>query len=71
MTTERQSPSETLIKALEEIDGAEDVVIVWRKKDESGKDIIDWSINNAPLWRVFGLIETAKAEMLADEMGED
>ena len=64
----RLSPSDTLMAALEQVEGAEDVIIIWRKKDENGKDMVDWSINDTPFWRVLGLIETAKAEMIMDEM---
>ena len=62
--TIRENPSETLMRALEEIEGVEDVVILWRKKDEDGKDRVEWSINDAPWWRVMGLMEMAKAEMI-------
>lgn len=71
MATERLTPSETLMKALEEIEGAEDVIIVWRKKDADGKDMVEWSINDAPTWRVLGLIETAKAEIIVELAGEE
>lgn len=71
MPVERQSPSETLMKALEDIEGAEDVIIVYRRKNEDGKDEVLWSINDAPLWRVLGLVETAKLEMIHSLIEED
>lgn len=68
---ERCSPSDTLVNALEQIEGAEDVIIVWRKKDVNGVDEIGWAINDAPFWRVLGLIETAKIEMANDLSGNE
>lgn len=67
----RLSPSETLMAALERIDGAEDVVIIWRKKNDQGKDDVDWSINDAPFWRVLGLMEAAKVDMSNELREED
>ncbi len=66
----RETPSETLMRALEDIENAEDVVILWRKKDEDGEDRIEWSINDAPWWRVMGLMEMAKAEMIIQSTQE-
>ena len=71
MSKNRLSPSDTLMKALEEIDGAEDVIIIWRKKGDDGRDVVEWSINDSPFWRVMGLIETAKAELIIDECGPE
>ena len=66
MAKVRLSPSETLMQALEEIEGVEDVIIIWRGVNEHGETEVSWRINDVPRWRVLGLIECAKLEMAVE-----
>jgi hypothetical protein len=71
MSSDLRTPTDVLISAMEDIQDAEDLLIVWREKDEEGLDLINWRISHMPIWRGLGLMETAKLEMVKDILSED
>lgn len=71
MSSDLRTPTDVLISAMEDIQDAEDLLIVWREKDEEGLDLINWRISHMPIWSGLGLMETAKLEMVKDILSED
>ena len=59
-----ETPTEVLIDAMEDIEQAKDLLIVWREEDENGVSRMNWRVSRCPMWRALGLIEAAKIEMV-------
>jgi hypothetical protein len=53
----KETPTDFLIRSLEQIEDAEDVVLVVRRK---GSDDIEWFANDVKLWHLLGMLEFAK-----------
>lgn len=60
--TPKETPTDFLVRCLEEIEGAEDVVVIFRKVKDGVVDI-DWKANDVPRWKLFGMLELAKFSM--------
>ena len=69
----KESPSDFVIRVLEQIEHAEDCVIVLRNVVD-GKDEIDWMANNVQAWKITGMLQFAQLQIvmaLMDKAGEE
>jgi hypothetical protein len=64
----KESPTDFLIRSLEKIEDAEDVVIVVRRK---GSSDVDWFANDVPLYVLLGMLDFAGKSMFEDAINGD
>jgi hypothetical protein len=67
----RQTPTDFLISAMQDIEGSEDVVLVSRKVGPDGVEDIGWMSNGVMIWKMIGMLEFAKMDIFQQTMEED
>lgn len=66
----RETPTDLLMRSLEQVEHAEDCIIVFRKVVD-GKDEIDWVANDIPAWKITGMLQFAQLQIVAYMNEED
>lgn len=69
-TEQKESPTDFLIRSLEQIEGAEDCVVVFRRV-ENGKDVIDWLANDVPAWKMAGMLNWAAQDAYQEAASDE
>lgn len=66
----RESPTELLIRSLENVEGAEDVIVVYRKIQD-GKNVVDWQCNEVPTFTAVSMLEMTKLGLIEETRREE